>query len=275
MKKLIAGISALALTISMMAGCSSGNANSGSSGESAGNSESTNVISSKEDLVGKTIGVQLGTTGMELAESIEGTNVEKYNKYADAIQALIQGKVDAVIIDSAPGKYFVEKNSETITSLDEPYATEEYAIAIKKDNDELTDKINTALAELKEDGTLAEIEKNWLVDEEYGKHPYTSPEGIEYTGTLTMATNAEFPPYELKENNEIVGFDVDMMTAVCDKLGYELVVDDMAFDSVVTSVVTGKADVGVAGMTVTEDRLKNVNFSDPYTTANQIVVVRK
>lgn len=167
------------------------------------------------------------------------------------------------------------KNSEKITSLDEPYAVEEYAIAIKKDNDELTDKINTALAELKEDGTLSEIEQNWLVDEEYGKHPYTSPEGIEYTGTLTMATNAEFPPYELKENNEIVGFDVDMMNAVCDKLGYQLVVDDMAFDSVITAVVTGKADVGVAGMTVTEDRLKNVNFSDSYTKANQVVIVRK
>lgn len=105
--------------------------------------------------------------------------------------------------------------------------------------------------------------------------PTQAPRAIEYTGTLTMATNAEFPPYELKENNEIVGFDVDMMNAVCDKLGYQLVVDDMAFDSVITAVVTGKADVGVAGMTVTEDRLKNVNFSDSYTKANQVVIVRK
>lgn len=98
MKKLIAGISALALMVGMMAGCSSTN--------------TENTVHTKDDLVGKTIGVQLGTTGMTLAESIEGTTVEKYNKYADAIQALIQGKVDAVIIDSAPGKYFVEKNEE-------------------------------------------------------------------------------------------------------------------------------------------------------------------
>ena len=80
---------------------------------------------------------------------------------------------------------------------------------------------------------------------------------------------------ELKEEGEIVGFDVDMMRAVCDILGKELVIDDMAFDSVITAVVTGKADVGVAGMTVTEDRLKNVNFSDSYTKANQVVIVRK
>ena len=127
MKKLIAGISALALMVGMMAGCSSTN--------------TENTVHTKDDLVGKTIGVQLGTTGMTLAESIEGTTVEKYNKGADAVQALIQGKIDAVIIDSAPAKYFVEKNSEKITSLDEPYAVEEYAVAIKKDNDELTEKI--------------------------------------------------------------------------------------------------------------------------------------
>ena len=83
-----------------------------------------------------------------------------------------------------------------------------------------------------------------------------------------MATNAEFAPYEFKEEGKIVGFDVDMMTAVCDILGKELVIDDMAFDSIIAAVDSGKADVGVAGMTVTEDRLKNVNFTDSYTEAS-------
>lgn len=259
MKKLIAGISALALMAGMMAGCSQ-------------NLE--NKVHSKDDLVGKTIGVQMGTTGMEYAEKVEGATVEKYNKGADAVQSLIQGKVDAVIIDAAPAKYFVEKNPQ-LEILSDPFVVEEYAVAIKKGNDELTQKINDALTELKNDGTLAEIEKNWLVDEEYGKHPYTSPEGVEYNGTLVMATNAEFPPYELKEDNTIVGFDVDMMKAICDKLGYELKIEDMAFDSIITAVDSGKVDVGVAGMTVNEDRLKNVNFSDPYTTASQVIIVRK
>ncbi|MCI5667516.1 MAG: transporter substrate-binding domain-containing protein [Oscillospiraceae bacterium] len=237
-------------------------------------SSKENTVFSKEDLVGKTIGVQMGTTGMEYAEKVEGATVEKYNKGADAVQALIQGKVDAVVIDGAPAKYFVEKNPE-LTILDDPFVVEEYAVAVKKGNDELTAKINDALKELTEDGTLGLIEQNWLVDEEYGKHPYTSPEGIEYTGTLVMATNAEFPPYELKESNEIVGFDVDMMRAVCDKLGVELVIEDMAFDSIISAVDSGKADVGVAGMSVTKDRLKNVNFSDPYTSASQVIIVRK
>lgn len=260
MKKFIAGISAFALMVGMMTGCS---------GQSL-----ENKVHSKDDLVDKTIGVQMGTTGMEYAEKIEGAKVDKYNKGADAVQALVQGKVDAVIIDAAPAKYFVEKNS-TLTILDDPFVLEEYAVAVKKGNDELTGKINDALKALREDGTLGLIEQNWLVDDEYGKHPYTSPEGVQYNGRLVMATNAEFPPYEFKEGGEIVGFDVDMMRAVCDKLGVELVIDDMAFDSIIAAVDSGKADVGAAGMTVNEDRLKNVNFTDPYTTASQVIIVRK
>ncbi len=75
-----------------------------------------------------------------------------------------------------------------------------------------------------------------------------------------MATNAEFPPYESKENDKVVGIDADMMQAVCDKLGYELKIDDMAFDSIISAVHSGKADVGVAGMTVTPDREKKRSF---------------
>jgi polar amino acid transport system substrate-binding protein len=90
-----------------------------------------------------------------------------------------------------------------------------------------------------------------------------------------MATNAEFPPYEFKNGADIVGFDVDMMNAVCDQLGYELQIEDMAFDSIIPAVQSGKADVGVAGMSITPDREKNVLFSDTYTTTHLVVMVRK
>ena len=90
-----------------------------------------------------------------------------------------------------------------------------------------------------------------------------------------MGTNAEFPPYEYYENNEIVGIDVDIMQAIADKLGMELKIEDMAFDSIISAVQSGKADVGVAGMTVTPDREKNVLFSDTYTSSSQVIIVRK
>ena len=262
MKKFLAAVSALLLTLCMFTGCAA---------EQSSQQQST--VTCADDLVGKKIGVQIGTTGMTYAEGVEGATVEKYNKGADAIEALKQGKIDAVLIDASPAKYFVSKNSD-IVALDDPFAVEEYACAVKKGNDELTQQINDALSQLRENGTLNLIEQNWLVDAEYGKHPYESPEGITYSGKLVMATNAEFPPYELKEEGKIVGFDVDMMRAVCDILGKELVIDDMAFDSIIAAVDSGKADVGVAGMTVTEDRLKNVNFSDSYTEASQVIIYK-
>ncbi len=259
MKKFIAAVSALVLLMCMLTGCAA--------------EKAENTVFGADDLVGKKIGVQLGTTGMTYAEEIKDATVEKYNKGADAVEALKQGKIDAVLIDASPAKYFASKNSDIVV-LDDPFAVEEYACAVKKGNDELTQQINSALAELRENGTLELIEQNWLVDAEYGKHPYESPADVSYDGKLVMATNAEFAPYEFKEEGDIVGFDVDMMQAVCDILGKELVIDDMAFDSIIAAVDSGKADVGVAGMTVTEDRLKNVNFTDSYTQASQVIIVR-
>ena len=130
------------------------------------------------------------------------------------------------------------------------------------------------MKELKDDGTLEQISNNWIGDNA-GETPYTSPDNVDRSnGTLVMATNAEFPPYESKDGTEVVGIDADMMQAVCDKLGYELKIDDMAFDSIISAVSSGKADIGVAGLTVTEDRKKNVLFSDAYTTSKQVIIVR-
>ena len=92
-------------------------------------------------------------------------------------------------------------------------------------------------------------------------------------GVLTMATNAYFPPYEYYEGEEIVGIDADIAKAVADKLGLELKIEDMEFDSIITAVQTGKADMGLAGMTVTDERKESVNFSDTYATGVQVVIV--
>ena len=91
--------------------------------------------------------------------------------------------------------------------------------------------------------------------------------------TLVMATNAEFPPYEYFENEQIVGIDAEIAQAICDKLGYELQIDNMEFGAIVSAVSSGKADFGMAGMTVTEERLQSVDFSDSYATAVQSIIV--
>ena len=92
---------------------------------------------------------------------------------------------------------------------------------------------------------------------------------------LVMATNAEFPPYEFKDGDKIVGIDVEIAQAIAKNMGRTLKIEDIAFDSIIPEVQSGKADMGVAGMTITEDRLKSIDFSDTYITASQVIIVRK
>ena len=92
---------------------------------------------------------------------------------------------------------------------------------------------------------------------------------------LTMATNAEFPPYEFYEGDKVVGIDAEIAAVIAEKLGMELEIVDTAFDSIIPAIVAGKYDMGMAGMTVTEERLEEVNFSDSYATGVQVVIVKE
>ncbi len=92
---------------------------------------------------------------------------------------------------------------------------------------------------------------------------------------LTMATNAEFPPYEYKEGDGYKGIDVEIAEAIAAKLGMELKIEDIAFDSIIPGVQTGKYDMGMAGLTVTDERLEKVNFSDSYATGIQSVIIKE
>jgi len=92
---------------------------------------------------------------------------------------------------------------------------------------------------------------------------------------LTMATNAEFPPYEFHEGDAIVGIDAEIAGLIAEKLGMELEIKDVAFDTIIPGVQAGKYDMGMAGMTVTDERLKEVNFSDSYATGVQVVIIKE
>lgn len=94
-------------------------------------------------------------------------------------------------------------------------------------------------------------------------------------GTLTMATNAQFPPYEYYDGDDVIGIDADIAKAIADKMGLKLKIEDMEFDSIITAVSTGKADLGLAGMTVDPERQKNIDFSDSYATGVQVIIVKE
>lgn len=117
-------------------------------------------------------------------------------------------------------------------------------------------------------GVLAACSKNG------NNNTSTEPADNTEVKKLVMATNAEFPPYEFHEGDKIVGIDAEIAGLIADKLGMELVIEDVAFGSIISGVQAGKYDMGMAGMTVTEERLKDVNFSDSYATGIQAVIVK-
>ena len=156
--------------------------------------------------------------------------------------------------------------------LETEYTTEDYAIAVAKDNKELYNKINTALQELIDDGTVKKVVDKYISGKE---HDLKLQENVTKDAeVLTMATNAAFPPYEYYDADEkIIGIDAEVAAAIADKLGMKLVISDMEFDAIIPAVQSGKADMGMAGMTVTEDRLLEVDFTVSYATGVQVIIV--
>ncbi|MDE6679245.1 MAG: transporter substrate-binding domain-containing protein [Ruminococcus sp.] len=258
MKKTLSILSATVLIISCLCSC--------------GNKDSSETISSVKDLAGKTVGTQLGTTGYKCAGELKDVKVEKYKDGFEAVQALEDETVDAVIIDELTAQELVS-DKENLKILSDPFQEEEYAIAYKKGNTELGQKLDDAITKLKRDGTIASISKHWI-----GSNPDRKsyePKDVTRTGTLVMATNADFPPYEDKVNGEIVGFDVDLAMAICDELGMELKIDDLNFNSVITALTFDEADIGLAGISVTPERQEVVDFTQGYAISSQVIIVRK
>ena len=235
------------------------------------------AFSTADDFSGLTVGCQDASLQADLCNSQLPTDctIKPFKAIDDAILSLMSGKIDAVCIDDQVAKNFVAANPDSLVVLDTPYATEDYAACVAKGNDQLTEAMNAAIAELKNNGTLDAILDKYINKTE-GAVGYVTPEGTEYpNGELTMATNATFEPYEYIQNGEVIGLDVDFAKAICDQMGYKLHVEDMEFDAIIPAVQSGKADFGMAGMTVTPERAESINFTDSYCTGVQSIIVLK
>lgn len=162
-------------------------------------------------------------------------------------------------------------SSVQLKILDSEYVTEDYAIAIAKENTDLLDSVNAALTALIADGTVAQVVDFYVSGE--GELPAVQEDVAADAETLTMATNAAFPPYEYWEGDAIVGIDAVIAGLIADQLGMKLDIQDMDFDAIIPAVVSGKVDMGMAGMTVTDERLESVSFSESYATGVQVVIV--
>ena len=232
-----------------------------------------NKVHSISDLGHKKVGVQIGNTADIYASEYGGDtakiDVERYTKLADAVQALMQGKIDAVMSDDQPAKAFVRQNP-SLRILEEVFVEEMYAGVVAKGNVALLDSVNQAIAQMKFDGVYDSIFNNYInhtSDYHYQKKVTEGPK-------LVLSTNAQFPPYEFYKDNKIVGLDIEIVNYIADYLHRTVEVQDIEFDAIINAVASGKADVGFAGFTVTEERKKSINFTTPYTLSKVVVIVR-
>jgi ABC-type amino acid transport substrate-binding protein len=226
------------------------------------------------------IGVQSGTTGEYFVkgdadwgfDGIAGYEAKGYSNGGLAVSDMKNGNVKFVIIDEQPAKTLAKKVSG-VKVIDIPLTVEEYAFGVDKAQPELLEAINNIVAEMKTNGKLDAIVAAYATGE--GITPFESAafDANKADQQLVVATNAAFAPFEYKEGDKFAGIDMEIAKHIADTLGLELVIMDMEFEAVVTSVGKNGVDVAMAGLTVNETRKKSVNFTTSYYNAAQMLVV--
>ncbi len=155
--------------------------------------------------------------------------------------------------------------------IDIKLTDEQYAYAVKKGDTELLASLNAFLKTIKENGKFEEVLNKYF--EGGTPTPVVSAAKDDSKDQIVVATNAAFAPFEYKEGDNYLGVDMEIMKMYADSVNKELVIDNMDFDSVCTSVGQGMCDIAAAGLTVNEKRKEIVDFTDTYYDASQMLIV--
>lgn len=163
------------------------------------------------------------------------------------------------------------EDKKSVEVIEIELTNEEYAFGVDKNQPELLTQVNEFIAEIKSNGTFDEICNRYFGDGE--PKPVTSAKLDSSKDQLVVATNASFEPFEFTKGDKYLGIDMEIAAALAEKLGKELVIQNMDFDAVCLAVGQQKCDIAMAGLTVKEDRKEYVTFSDSYYSASQKLIV--
>lgn len=227
----------------------------------------------KDDGVFK-VGVITYSTGDVFATEDFGEDaIIRYNDVTAAVEALKNGKVDAVISDYEIAKTSVAEN-KGFKILETAYSIEEYAICFPKKST-LNTEIEAVLKELIADGSVKRIVDKYIningCSEDIVGVPVSNTSASERN--LIVGTSADFQPYEYIDGDYYYGIDIEIAKLLADKLGYNLIIVNNTFESVVPAVAAYKYDMGIAALVDTDERREAVDFSIPYLTNTQVVIV--
>jgi ABC-type amino acid transport substrate-binding protein len=220
-----------------------------------------------------TVGVQLGTTNYITAQDLVGdARIVSYNEYGAAVQALIAGDVDAVIIDDVAGQGYAGENADTVQLFAEAIrADEELGFAFPNGSD-LVEPFNAALTSMVADGSLNAI------NAAYGLDPYSGTGLLPDLGgrTVTVAVENAYPPFNYidEASGEAVGWDYDTIAELCVRLNCVPEFIETSWDGMIVAVSNGEFDMAADGITITAERDEIVDFSIGYAQIIQRLLVR-
>ena len=228
------------------------------------------------DYSGRKIGVQTGTIFDEMIkENIPDSEISYYNSYTDLLSALKAGIIDGFAADEPMIKYMMTEDSSVdyIKDYMDDYS---FGFAFSKDSkgEELCNEFSGYIKKIRSDGTLDEIDSIWFGSDESKKVIPSADTLPGEKGKLSLALESANAPFVFIQNNEIVGYEVDIAYRFCKEYGYGLDLVDMNFDGIIPAVSSGKCSFGCSTITITEERRESVNFSEPHYDGGSVLAVR-
>ncbi len=227
------------------------------------------------------VGAQPGTTGFYTAvyEILDGDEanprIKLFESFGAAVQALIAGDVDMVLVDAASGRGYIGANPDALKIVGDALATEEFGFIFTPGSD-LVEPFNAAIETMKQDGFINYLDTRWFF--------LTDPNGDDIYDTLPdlggrvvqAVTGNDYTPLNFVDpkTGEAVGWEYDAVEEICRRLNCEVSWNVTSWEAMIPAVANGQFDVGMDGITITAERAEQVDFSAPYMTSQQFMLVR-
>ncbi len=222
-------------------------------------------------LEGTTIGTAEGTIDfIELTDGVPSANVLAFPSDPDSMAALAAGKVDYVSL-TEPYAILYQRENPGYVRITPSYLDYSASFGISKDNSELRDKINSAIADMRQDGTLDELYDKWVLR---GDYTMDDVPVLEDAPVLTVAVNSANEPQTFVKDGEQMGYDAEVIMRVAYALGMKVEFQTLSFSAIVPAIVAGKIDVA-CGMAATEERREQIDFTDPYLVTGCCLIYRQ
>jgi polar amino acid transport system substrate-binding protein len=244
-------------------------------------------IKTTDDLKsGDRVGVQSGTTGEKWVKdnlAPKGIVAVPFDDVLAAFQALQAGDVKGVINDMPISLDVAKDPARGLAVVQEIPTNEAYGFAFSKKSTALRDAVNYGLAQVISSGEYKTIYKKWFAADpssmptlsSNAPKPASAPKTLT-AGKIVIGSDTAFPPFENVVSGTIEGFDVDLAAAIGKQIGLTTEFKTFKFDALITGLQTGSEfDMVASGMTITAERMKQINFSDPYINSNQSLTVKK